>query len=180
MNHALKKKEQQFSDEIFPPENVRLSTTNDLVDDLNQRRNSSDSLERENYLDGSFEKIQEFQQKHLKVNTNEDEEEDEKFDICPENKEIGFGQSNNASPPQNTLEYQLKRIVADRMTPEFKFSEELCRVDENMGQRRFRDSDSKFEDLITSNEKDRVRAFDLEKIAFERKESLSEKLQIID
>jgi len=62
------------------------------------------------------------------------------------------------------------------MTPEFKFSEELCRVDENMGQRRFRDSDSKFEDLITSNEKDRVRAFDLEKIAFERKESLSEKL----
>ena len=64
---------------------MRLSTTNDLVDDINDRKH--DSLERDNYLDGSFDKIDELEQRDL----HDEEEEEEKFDICPDNKEIGFG-----------------------------------------------------------------------------------------
>ena len=71
--------ERNIPEEIFN-QNMRLSTTNDLVDDLNDRKN--DSLERENYLDGSFDKLDELQHRELP----EEEEEEEKFDICPDNK----------------------------------------------------------------------------------------------
>ena len=65
------------------------------------------------------------------------------------------------------------------MTPEFKFSEELCRVDEE-SDRHFMRRDRDLESLVgsVSLEKDRVRAFDLEKV--DRERLTTKQLEVID
>jgi hypothetical protein len=66
------------------------------------------------YLNESIDKIEERQ--------NEDEDIDDNYDICTENYDIGFGHSNRTPNEKVMSVASLKKMVSDRMTPEFKLN----------------------------------------------------------
>eukprot|EP00347_Sterkiella_histriomuscorum_P000691 403374873 len=118
--------------QIIDQDNQRISQIS-YSNNNNQRPDSSSSnndLERNLYLDESIDKIEE--------RKDDDEDLDDNYDISPDNYEIGFGQSNrspnhkennqigtSSNNGTNSINNTLRKMVSDRMTPEFK----LCNDD---------------------------------------------------
>ncbi|CDW84645.1 UNKNOWN [Stylonychia lemnae] len=97
---------------------IKSTVDEDIVDLLNNRPPSSSSqndLERNMYLNESIDKIEE-------RNNEDDADIDDNYDICTENYDIGFGHSNRTPNDKIVSVPHLKKMVSDRMTPEFKLN----------------------------------------------------------
>lgn len=69
------------------------------------------------YLNESIDKIEE--------RLNEDDGDiDDNYDICTDNYDIGFGHSHRTPNEKIVSVPNLKKMVSDRMTPEFKLNSE--------------------------------------------------------
>ena len=87
-----------------------MTDPDDLEVLLNQRPHSTTSNDRDNYLDGDLDQI-------------ENEDEQDNFDISPGANDLGYGQSSRSpSEQQNFMAQKLISDRLERMTPEFKLN----------------------------------------------------------
>lgn len=106
------------------------------------------------------------------MNNDYEDQENDNYDIIPDGSDLGFGMSSR-SPPSKAIAEHLRKMVSDRMTPEFKLNEEFLRRDSSAHSRASKAgaflaeaisaiSSPNIESKLASVEKEPLRVFEID------------------